>query len=261
MTEPIKSRLQALAKEFQYPPTPSVAGAVMGRLRNPMTHWGRNRQLAWALIMIVVLLTGLMFVPPVRAAILEFIQIGIVRIFPASAITAVPTLETPRTATPDPASSSLIPLLEQISGETILENARQEIGIPIPLPAYPSDLGPPDRVFLQEAGGWMVILIWLDPQQSDHVQMSLHLIEAGSWTINKFQPIIIKETALNDLRAVWTVGDYPLIMRNGDAQFTRLIHGHVLIWEDNKITYRLETDLELDEAIRIAESLQAPPIP
>ena len=47
-------------------------------------------------------------------------------------------------------------------------------------------------------------------------------------------------------------------MRNGDIQFTRMIDGHVLIWEENKITYRLETDLELDEAIRIAESLQAP---
>ena len=34
--------------------------------------------------------------------------------------------------------------------------------------------------------------------------------------------------------------------------------GNVLIWEENKITYRLETSLELDEAIHIAESLQVP---
>ena len=36
MTEPIESRLQALAKEFQYPPTPSVTDAVMSRLRAPV---------------------------------------------------------------------------------------------------------------------------------------------------------------------------------------------------------------------------------
>ena len=143
-----------------------------------------------------------------------------------------------------------------MGGETTLEDAQQKIGFPIPLPTYPADLGQPDRVFLQDAGGWMLILVWLDPQQPDHVQMSLHMIEEGSWTIQKFQPTIIKETTVNGLRAIWTVGDYPLIMRNGDIQFTRMIDGHVLIWEENKITYRLETDLELDEAIRIAESLQ-----
>jgi hypothetical protein len=255
MTEPIEPRLQALAKKFQYPPAPSVTDAVMSRLHTPMTHSQRNRQLAWALGMIIVLLTGLMSVPPVRAAVLEFIQIGIVRIFPAPAESPV---QAPLTATPAPTKSSLIPLLETMAGETTLESARNRVEFPIPLPTYPADLDPPDRVFLQDAGGWMVIMVWLDAQQPDQVQMSLHLIEAGSWTINKYQPEIVKETTVNGLRAIWTVGDYPLIIRNGDAQFTRLIDGHVLIWEENKITHRLETNLELDEAIRIAESLQAP---
>ncbi len=145
-----------------------------------------------------------------------------------------------------------------MAGETTLESARNIVDFPIPLPTYPADLGQPDRVFVQDAGGWMVILVWIDPQQPDQVQMSLHLIEEGSWTIQKYQPEIIQETTVNDQRAIWTVGDYPLILRNGDAQFTRMIDGHVLIWEENKITYRLETDLSLEEAVRIAESLQAP---
>ena len=104
-------------------------------------------------------------------------------------------------------------------------------------------------------------MVWLDKQQPDRVQLSLHLIEEGSWTINKFQPTIIKEASVNDLRAIWTVGDYPLVMRNADIQFTRLINGNVLIWEENKITYRLETDIDLAQAIRIAESLQVKPTP
>jgi hypothetical protein len=261
MTEPIESRLQALAKELPYPPTPSVADAVMSRIRVPVKRPRFGRQLAWALITLILLFAGLMFVPPVRAAVLEFIQIGIVRIFPAPApaATEAPIFEMPVSATPAPtSSSSLNPLLEQMGGETTLAEVQQEIGFSIPLPAYPSDLGQPDRVFLQDAGGWMVIMVWLDPQQPDRVQMSLHLIEEGSWTIEKFQPAVIKETTVNDSRAIWTVGGYPLILRNDDIQFTRLIDGHVLIWEENKITYRIETYLELDEAIRIAESLQAP---
>ena len=258
MTDRIESRLQALAKEFQYPPTPPVAGAVMSRIRRPVNRPRFSRQLAWALTLLIVLLAGLMSVPTVRAAVLEFIQIGIVRIFPAPVESPAPTTEAPLTATPAPTQSSLIPFLETLAGETTLEGARNIVGFSIPLPAYPPDLRSPDRVFLQDADGWMVIMVWLDAGQPDQVQMSLHLIEAGSWTIQKYHPIIVRETTVNGLRAIWTVGEYPLILRNGDAQFTRLIDGHVLIWEENKITYRLETKLALDEAIRIAESLQAP---
>jgi hypothetical protein len=46
---------------------------------------------------------------------------------------------------------------------------------------------------------------------------------------------------------------------NGDLQYRRMIDGQVLIWEGDGITYRLETDLSLEEAIRIAESLE--PLP
>jgi hypothetical protein len=261
MTEPIESRLQALAKELPYPPTPSVAGAVMSHIRVPVKHQRVSRQAAWALIAIILLCAGLMSVPPVRAAVLEFIQIGVVRIFPAPVPTELPTFEMPVTTTPERTSSALIPLLEEISGETNLEVAQREIGLPIPLPTYPPDLGQPDRVFLQDADGWMLILVWIDSQQPDRVQMSLHLIEEGSWTIKKFQPTVIKETTVHGLRAIWTEGGYPLILGNGNMEFTRLIDGNVLIWEENKITYRLETNLELDETVRIAESLQTPPIP
>ncbi|HET7144341.1 MAG TPA: hypothetical protein VFI68_10010, partial [Anaerolineales bacterium] len=236
MTDRIESRLQALAKEFQYPRTPSVADAVLSRIRRPMNRLQFNRRLAWALTLLIVLLAGLMSVPTVRAAVLEFIQIGIVRIFPAPVELPVPTTIAPLTATPAPTQSSLIPFLETLAGETTLESARNIVDFSIPLPAYPSELVQPDRVFLQDAGGWMVILVWLDAGQPDQVQMSLHLIEEGSWTIQKYHPQIIHETIVNRLRAIWTVGEYPLILRNGDAQFTRLIDGHVLIWEENKIT-------------------------
>jgi hypothetical protein len=39
----------------------------------------------------------------------------------------------------------------------------------------------------------------------------------------------------------------------------RLIDGHVLIWEEDGITYRLETGVTLEEAVKIAESLQEMP--
>lgn len=256
MTEPFENRLQALAKEIPYPPTPSIAGAVMTRINAKSTRSLLGRKLAWALILILVLFAGLMFVPPVRAAVLEFIQIGIVRIFPNSVESPTPTPEA--SVIPTSTQLPLIPILETLGGKTTLESARNIVDFPIPLPTYPADLGEPDYVFVQDADGWMVILVWIDPQQPDQVQMSLHLIEEGSWTIQKYQPEVITETKVNGLRAIWTAGEYPLLLKNNDIQFQRLIVGHVLIWQINEITYRLETDASLEEAIKIAESLQDP---
>ena len=36
----------------------------------------------------------------------------------------------------------------------------------------------------------------------------------------------------------------------------RLVEGNVLLWEQDGVTYRLETELPLDEAIKVAESLE-----
>jgi len=103
----------------------------------------------------------------------------------------------------------------------------------------------------------MAILVWLDlRQQPGRVLMSLHFIPAGSWAIDKVKPTLIQETNVNGERAIWTVGPYPLRLYNGDIEFTRLIDGHVLIWAERDITYRLETGLPLEEALKIAESLQ-----
>jgi hypothetical protein len=269
MTEPFETRLQTLAQGFVYPPAPQIAEKVMAKLSaHPMPRRFTARRLAWVIAIVIALIAGLMAVPPVRAAVLEFIQIGIVRIFlrpPGTEIprapTALPQSVIPLTATPGPtAASSLIPFLEQIAGETTLEKAREVVGFPIPLPTYPPDLGQPNRVFTQDLDGWMVVLVWLDPQKPEQVRMSLHIIEAGSWAIKKFEPKIVQETTVNGHRAVWAVGPYPLALRNKDIQVTRLIEGHVLIWAEGDLTYRLETDLPLEEAIQIAESLQVPPI-
>ena len=77
----------------------------------------------------------------------------------------------PLTATPGPTLPSLIPLLENLAGEITLKEARQTVDYPIRLPSYPSDLGRPDRIFVQDADGEIAILVWLDPQQPGRVLM------------------------------------------------------------------------------------------
>ena len=266
--ELFEKRLISIAGGLEYPRTPDIAGSVTARLRPVTRPRFPSKALAWSMTVILVLCSSLMLIPPARAAIIEFIQIGIVRIFPPDleptpGLTPTPTpisgAQMPTTATAAPQASDLIPVLGQIAGETTLLNAQDRVNYSILLPTYPSDLGDPDYVFVQNAEGDMTILVWLDHQDPDEVRMSLHFIPEGSWAIDKMKPQIVEETTVNGQRAVWTVGPYPLRFYTGELEFTRLIEGHVLIWAEGEITYRIETDLSLEEAIKVAESLE--PVP
>lgn len=257
-----EAQLQTIANRMTYPPTPNLAASVTARLRAPNRSPLRSRTFAWSLMLVLILLSSLMLIPPARAAILEFIQIGAVKIFRLEPTPIPPpNYEPPAqifpvTATPAVAQTPLIPMLQKMTGEVTLQQAQQKVTYPLRLPSYPADLGPPDYVFVQNADGPMTILVWQKPQNPDQVLLSLHFLPAGSWAIKKMEPQVIQETTVNGHPAVWTTGPYPMLLENREIQFIRMINGHVLIWEEGTITYRLETDLSLQEAIKIAESLQ-----
>lgn len=257
--ELFEKQLLSIAKPMDYPRTPAVADSVMKHLDISPRSRFVSRPLAWSLTFLLLLCASLMLIPSARAALLEFIQIGVVRIFRAEPTPlAPPNEEFPLAATPA-TSEPLIPMLENLAGEMTLEEAQQTVDYPLLLPSYPPDLGRPNHVFVQDADGDMTILVWIDPQQPDEVLLSLHFLPPGSWAIKKVNPTLIQETTLNGQRALWTIGPYPIRFSDGDLDFIRLIDGHVLIWFDGQMTYRLETDLSLEEALKIAESLE--PVP
>jgi hypothetical protein len=272
-----ETQLRSIASGMEYPPTPGIAASVAVRL-HPARPRLAYRILSRSLILALVFLVSLMVIPSVRAAVLEFIQIGVVQVFrsepaPVPPLTQIPLTLVPVTATPvttlpapgslpatrAPTVASMLPLLEQMAGETTLSGARQQADYPILLPSYPTDLGKPDRVFVVDANGPMTILVWMAPQDPDQVKMSLHFIPEGSWVVDKFAPQAIDETSVNGRSAIWAVGPYPILFRNGDMEISQLVNGHVLIWENGRVTYRLESNLSMDEAVKIAESLE--PIP
>jgi hypothetical protein len=257
-----EAQVRSIASGMNYPRTPNIAASVSARLRSGTRPALLSRRLAWSLTILLILISSLMLIPPARAAILEFIQIGVVRIFRSEPTPIsppnqeMPSTIIPVTATIAPTSQPLIPILRNLIGESTLQDAQQSVNYPLLLPAYPADLGQPDHVFVQEANGKMTILVWLDPQHPDQVLMSLHFLPAGSWAIKKMEPQVIEETNVNGERALWTTGPYPMMVENGDIRYIRMITGHVLIWSKERITYRLETDLPLEEALKIAESLE-----
>lgn len=253
-----ETQLRSIASGLEYPRTPDIAASVHTRLRPSIRSRFIPRPVAWSLTFVLILFLSLMLIPTARAAILEFIQVGVVKIFRVEN-TPAPSTVLPVTATPLSESQPLVPALKELAGETTLEEASNAVDYQILLPSYPVDLGQPDRVFVQNMDTPMTVLVWLRPEHPDQVLMSLHFLPPGNWAIKKVDPHVIQETQVNGQYAVWTTGPYPMILENHDVQFTRMINGHVLIWTNGTMTYRLETDLSLEEAIKIAESLA--PIP
>lgn len=271
-----EGRLLSAARALAYPPTPDVSAAVLRRLpvRRPSTA---RRTLVAVGIFAALLLAIVIAVPPVRAAVLDWIRIGAVRIFigeptpPSGASqTPTPTLTptspavltitplsgvTPQLTEP-PAPTPLTSVLD-LSGQTTLAQAAAQAGFPIRLLAYPADLGQPDHVILQHLDTEVVFLVWMDPTRPQAVRMSLTEMASNSILFQKISPKSVQDTTVNGLPAVWIDSPYLLISHNGDFALTRLVTaGHTLVWTQGRMTYRLETNQNLADALRTAESLQ-----
>lgn len=258
-------QLRDTASALRYPPTPDIASAVARRLQagaRPSRDRPLLRGLAIAALLLVL---AALAAPPVRAALAEILRIGAIRIVPAAPTpilpppTAEPAGSRAASPTPAPAPATPTPLASvlDLAGETTLAAAQAQAGFPIRLPEYPADLGTPDRVFLQDLGGPLVVLVWLDPADASKVRLSLHEFGPNTFA-EKLAPRVVRETQVNGAPALWARGPHLLQTQSRPQEYTqrRLVNGHVLIWTAGDITYRLENDLSEAEAIRIAESLR-----
>ena len=281
MNTPITSipdeRLREIASQFRYPPTPDVTEEVMKHLENGSRPRALIRSTGGIVALLALLLVILFAVPGVRAEIVRFFQVGVIRILPATPTqpVEVPLPQIPMTATPmailpftaAPLSTTTPPGTQTqyeppysvnmagLAGETTLADAQNSLPFKIRLPEYPADPGTPDQVFLQE-DGQMVILVWTDPNDPQKALLSLYEIGPGSVIIQKFKPRVIQETQVNGQYAVWVQGPYMLQLTNDMYDFRRLVQGNTLIWEEDKITYRLESNGTFEDALKIAESLK-----
>lgn len=272
----LEEMIRRAAADFPYPATPNIAARERARLTNasgqPVGSRPARRptRFTFALALALIMLAAAMLVSPVRARVLDWIRIGAVGIFftqPTATVTATLPAETPApagavqgpvTATPAllPSATPLASLL-QMGGATTLERAREQVGYPILLPAYPEDLGEPDYVYIQRFSTAVVFLVWADEAQPGRVSMSLSMAGSDQPIFEKYDPRSVVDTQVHGEPAVWIEGDYVMALRDGDFTMSRLItSGHVLIWDHDGMTFRMETDEALEEAIRIAESIR-----
>ena len=187
---------------------------------------------------------------------------GIRLIFGDPGGTPPPVVATPAassTGLAAPAGSS-VELGELVDAATAAEGA----GFPVLLPSDPA-LGAPDAVYLSERDE--VALAWAPTDElPPTVQSDIGLLIMqfrGSVSPEPIGKIISSGTRVEPVRigdgGYWIAGDphiYFYISPEGEhVEEGRRWVGDALIWQDGDITYRIETSLGKDAAIRIAESL------
>ncbi|MFL5735211.1 MAG: hypothetical protein ACJ78Q_18800 [Chloroflexia bacterium] len=264
-----EAQLRRVASAFVYPPTPDIASAVLGRLEGkqvrasrPGPTGGAHRRLAWAALaaMLALLLAGTMAVPEIRAAVQAFLRIGSIEVVVATPTPAGSAL----TPTPWPAGGISAYSGMEPGGSTTLEEAQAQMYFPIRLPAYPGDLGKPDKVFVQDLDGDLVVLMWPQPGVPDKPRIVLfEMTSEMMGRKNLGDRATVQETHVHGQQALWVRGAHTLNLYDnaGNTILERqLDDANVLIWTEGDITYRLETRLALEEAIKVAESLVAAPI-
>lgn len=225
MSEQFETHIRNIAKHMPYP-NMSPAQKEMRR---------QTIKLAWQYVALILLLFGLssLGIPDIRAAVLEFLQIGAVTIYLEGKNEAGELLN-----------------LADVSGETTLTDAQNQANFVLLLP--PNDL--PDRIFVQD--GDLVIFVWI---QGNNIEKALYQTVNNSWRLTKIPGEII-ETEVGDNQGYWaSSGVMVQFSKDGiiQTEWTHFVDSNVLGWEQDGITFRLETDLSLDEARALAESLQS----
>ncbi len=250
-----ESHLAELAAQFAYPPTPDIAAYERRRLASAgaerrLSRAGSGRRVrlaagvaaAMGLLLVVALL-----VPQTRAALFQIFDIGAVRIL-ADEEPFQPTVTPGRT-------------LLDVAGATTLAEAAEMVGFDILLPAYPADLGRPDRVYVQKLSdtgldGPIAILVWSDPAQPDEARLSLYQIPVPAYALKRASIESVRETQVDGYAAFWVQGPHRLQLQDGSYDDWFFVPGSALVWTDGQLTYRLESGLSMEEAVRIGEALE-----
>jgi hypothetical protein len=240
--------------QVQWPETPDIAGAIGPRLTAPAPRrrWLLLDRPAWqlAIAAVAVVLAVVMAIPPARAAVLEFLGLRSVRI---------------ERREPQP---SRFGRAVALGDPVTLEQARRRAGFPV---GVPSELGPPDAVFLYDdaVAGPRVDMTYrprpgLERSGTTGVGLLVTELEAVA------SPVIEKAVGtgakvdrfeLDGDPAVFISGrphGFAYTPPNGQSQFEeqRLAGNTLLVDRSDGVLLRLEGELSRNEAVRIARSVR-----
>ncbi len=263
----LERALTALGRDTHFPPAPDLAASVRRRLREPAEqrrwwHLPLARQpLIAALLLTLALLAGLAaLLPDVRTAIAHWFTIPGVRLVIVDDDVATPAISG------DPLGATLL-----LGERRTLAEAQARVPFRLRLPTS-SAFGVPDEVYLRPiAGGQLVTFLYhaqegLPAAAETGVGALLMQFENSNPidALAKGIPphITLKWPMVGGGPGLWLEGSSYLMVDpgaslgfgDGGARHS----ANVLFWQENGVTFRLETALNQEDAIRLAESV-APP--
>jgi hypothetical protein len=239
----LERALAAVGRDIDVPETPDLVPAVLARIGSRSIPAGPARR-RWALaiaLIVVAALAATLAIPDARSALFRFLSIGGERIEVVDSLPEVPVQED---------------LALTLGEEVTLEEARDASSFPL------RELDEsPDRVFRGDRG-----TVWFLYGSEERPRL---LVAQSSLRLPTDEEILLKKLAGPETRVEMVdVDGSPGIFLSGESHFLFLLDEYglvvedsarlardVLIWERDGIGYRLEGDIELDEALRVAESL------
>lgn len=276
MNAPLETRLAALRDEIDWPPTPDLAAAVSARLaaeeveeratrgvaargrrlegRRPPKRlgrraaWLRRRFGASPRLALAAVLAALVAATGIAAAASSDVRAAIKRLLGISGAVRIERVD----RLPDlPVARGL-----ELGARTTLAAAARRSAFPV---RHPRALGAPDAVYRTQRG--IVALLYLERGGAVRVLL-MALPGRGDIGFSKLVQggVGVEPVRVGDARGYWVDGPHALVYadRAGDVREERpRLAGRTLVWTTRDgVTYRLESRLSRDAALRIARSVR-----
>jgi hypothetical protein len=242
MTDRLDAALADLATAVDFPPTPSLRGAVGERLAEPP----RRRWFAPLPRALVLAVIGLLMLATAAAA--------LVLLVPGLRLTLVPNL--PAASVPAGPLGTRLALGREVPVDDVAQVA-------------PAALGPPDEAYVIGDGA-VVSLVYgaseeLPELDGSGIGLLVQAID-GALEREQIEKLVLEVDAsvtsvtVDGAPGYWISGP-PHLLRylapDGEvrSEATRLV-GDALVWERDGTLFRIESGLGLDETVRIAETIE-----
>ena len=249
----LETRLGDLGARWDAPAAPDlVADVLAGRgSTSPPPRRTRPRRIVLALAATAIVLGTVAAIAPARNAILDFFDIGGVRV-----------VTTPHLSPSTPSTQSTAPDAANPLGQRIdVAGARVRAPFALRLPSIPAT--GPDEVFVQTppADG-AYALVWRHARDVARGRLILTEFRGQLFAEKLLDPTVttVQKTSVDGVTALWLSGGphtFGYVDSSGAFQTgtTRAV-GDVLIWERSSVTYRIEGAASLKQALRVAASLR-----